>query len=104
MDQQGAGRIRRAADARRQPTWPPPEGAPGDSAFPGPTGPLPGRVRNHGTGGSFGSQAGGSFGGPPGGSFGGQPPGGSPGGSFSDWHAPGEPLADPAAADTADIY
>ena len=27
-----------------------------------------------------------------------------PGGSFSDWHAPGEPLADPAAADTADFY
>jgi len=25
-------------------------------------------------------------------------------GSFSDWHAPGEPLADPAAADTADVY
>lgn len=38
--------------------------------------------------------------GPPGGSFGGQ----APGGSFSEWHAPGEPLADPAAADTADIY
>jgi len=48
MDQQGAGRIRRAADARRQPTWPPPEGAPGDSAFSGPTGPLPGRVRQPG--------------------------------------------------------
>jgi hypothetical protein len=166
MDQQGAGRSRRAADARRQPTWPPPEGAPGHSAFPGPTGPLPGRVGNHGTGGqsavapgtgahrtlgpgpgpgwlagsgphpvlgsagaaaptppagfpaagppggsfggqaggSFGGQAGGSFGGQAGGSFGGQPPGGSLGGSFSDWHAPGEPLADPAAADTADIY
>jgi hypothetical protein len=55
-------------------------------------------------GGSFGGQPGGSFGGPvpggsPGGSF-----GGPPGGSFSEWHAPGEPLADPAAADTADIY
>jgi hypothetical protein len=28
----------------------------------------------------------------------------SPTGSFSAWHAPGEPLADPAAADTADVY
>src|SRR5690349_21623705 len=42
--------------------------------------------------------------GPPGGSFGGQAPSGSPGGSFGEWHAPGEPLADPAAAATADIY
>jgi hypothetical protein len=25
-------------------------------------------------------------------------------GSFSAWHAPGDPLADPAAADTADVY
>jgi len=134
MDQQGAGRIRRAADARRQPTWPPPEGAPGDSAFPGPTGPLPGRVRDGsgtgtrpvfppgtgarpafppgpgvppGTGVPAGSvsaaaptpPAGFPAAGPPGGSFGSQA-----GGSFSDWHAPGEPLADPAAADTADIY
>ncbi|HEX5300842.1 MAG TPA: hypothetical protein VFW50_28015 [Streptosporangiaceae bacterium] len=144
MDQQGAGRSRRAADARRQPAWPPPEGAPGDSAFPGPTGPLPGRARNGSGTGSRpvfppGTGARPAFppgpGVPPGaggqsavapgtgahrtlgpgpgpgrlagsgphpvlGSAGGQ----LPGGSFSDWHAPGEPLADPAAADTADIY
>jgi hypothetical protein len=56
------------------------------------------------TGGSFGGQPGSSFSGQPGGSFGGQAPGGSPGGSFSEWHAPAEPLADPEAADTTDIY
>jgi hypothetical protein len=34
MDKQGAGRSRPPGDARRQPPWPP-EGEPGDSAFPG---------------------------------------------------------------------
>jgi hypothetical protein len=221
MDQQGAGRSRRAADARRQPAWPPPEGAPGDSPFPGdpgfpgtapfpqsaalpgaggPTGPLPGRVRTPGAAGNGPQRAAGSSpqprtpgagSGPPlsgtagtgpsrvlGPGTGPQrlidsgtgtrpvfppgtgarpafPPGGQPavapgtgvhqtlgpgtgrgrlagsgphpvlgsagasaptppagfpaagqppGGSFSDWHAPGEPLADPAAADTAGVY
>ena len=72
MDHQGAGRTRRAADTRRQPPWPSPDGPgypegsafPGDSGFPGDPG-FPG-------GASFGGRTG---------SLPVRPPGASPAGT-----------------------
>jgi hypothetical protein len=47
MDQQGAGRTRPAADMRRQPSWPPPDGS-GYAEDAEATGPLPLRSRGYG--------------------------------------------------------
>lgn len=110
MDEQGEGRSRRAAGARRQPAWPPPEGGPGGRSAVAPgtgghrtlgPGTGPGWFDGSGPHPVLGSSGGASAPTPPAGF---PAAGHSPAGSFGDWHAPGEPLADPAAADTADVY
>jgi hypothetical protein len=127
MDQQGAGRIRSAADKRRRPPWPSLEGA-GDPAFPESTGPQrvlgpgtgPGRLIGSGGGanpvlsrgsgaqpvlspGSGPQQALGPAGSRPRRPARGFPPGREPAepapGAFSPWPEARDPLTDPHGAD-----
>ncbi len=112
MDHQGAGRTRRAADTRRQPPWPPVDGAgyPEGSAFPGGsllpgqhvTGPQP--MTGAGGGARPGLAAGTGahrvLG--PGTGPNRREPAESPTGSFGPWHTPTGPL--PVQDDTADAY
>ena len=117
MDHQGAGRTRRAADTRRQPPWPSPDGSgyPEGSAFPGApqrmTGPQrltgPQRVTGpqHVTGaggGAWPGLAAGTGAQPTRGFPSAREPAESPTGSFGPWHTPTGPL--PVQDGTEDVY